>query len=489
MSSLITTVAWQELKRQADSLHSRTIKQLRQEYPENLHLFQASASNIHLDYSHQRITANIVQALLKLAYQANLKQKIQDMLSGAIVNCSEARPALHTALRAPNNVEIWVENRNIITDIHNTLEQMSAISEQIRAKQWLGYSNQPITDIINIGIGGSHLGPWFCFTALRDQSLPTLNYHFIADIDPLQFKQTVAGLNPATTLFIISSKSFTTQETLQHMHSALEWIGPQQHAFRHFIAVTANPRKAQEYGMHNILPIWDWVGGRYSLCSAINLITMIAIGHVAFKALLAGAHSMDCHFRDSNFAQNLPVLLALLGIWNNNFLNINTLLLLVYANKLEYFVPHVQQLDMESNGKSRDHHGNLLDYVTAPLIWGGLGNQAQHSYAQLLCQGMHKLTADFICVDKFADQLINQLCRTKMRTLALGVDVQHDVTSCIPGNTSLNYIRLRDLSAFSIGSLVALYEHKIFVQGVIWNINSFDQPGVESMKQQHFIVS
>ncbi len=252
---------------------------------------------------------------------------------------------------------------------------------------------------------------------------------------------------------------------------------------KHLIAVTANPEKAHQFGIQEVLPIWDWIGGRYSLCSAINLITAIAIGFDAFMQLLDGANSMDIHFRTTNYAQNLPVLLALIGIWNNNFLDTHNLLMLTYAQQLEKFVPFVQQLDMESNGKSIDNQGNFIDFVTSPIVWGGPGNQAQHSYYQLLCQGRHKITADFITTDAFDNHMINNMCKAKMQVLTQGIHDQSNIYAHIPGNVPLNHIRLKSCDPFTVGALVALYEHKIFTQSVIWDINPFDQPGVESAKR------
>ena len=266
----------------------------------------------------------------------------------------------------------------------------------------------------------------------------------------------------------------------------MDWIGKQQHHAKHFIAVTAHPKKASQFGIQTVLPIWDWIGGRYSFCSAINLITAIAIGFEHFNQLLAGANSMDQHFKESDFSTNLPVLLALLGIWNNNFLHIHNLLILTYSERLEQFVPYIQQLDMESNGKSIDNTGKTVNHATGPIIWGGLGNQAQHSYYQLLCQGTHKVTADFISLSAFDGQIINKMCDAKINVLTAGVNDQENQNGYIPGNTPLNRIRINNYSPFSIGALVALYEHKIFVQSVIWNINPFDQPGVESAKHSYF---
>lgn len=445
--------------------------------------FSASARHINLDYSNQHITNKTLKLLLELAETSDLREKIHALMRGDIVNISEKRPALHTALRESTENPILVNGIDVMPDVIQTLNTMQHISEQIRNKQWLGYTGKPITDIVNIGIGGSDLGPRFCLKAFAKIASPDLNYHFISDVDPTSFKQVVDTLQPETTLFIIASKSFTTQETLYNARKAISWIGDERRVADHCIAITANVDKAHQFGIQTILPIWDWVGGRYSLCSAINLITVIAIGFEAFNQMLAGANNMDVHFHDTDFQSNLPVLFALIGIWNNNFLHRQSLLILTYSQQLEQFVPYIQQLDMESNGKGVDNQGNKVSHSTGLLIWGGLGNQAQHSYYQLLCQGTHKISADFITMDTLDDELINHMCADKIRVLTSGVNEQDNPNGYIPGNLPLNHIRIKDDSPFTIGALISLYEHKVFAQSVIWDINPFDQPGVESAKR------
>lgn len=473
---------WKKLNSLALDTQLRTLSELTHT-PNRNTLFNASASNIKYDYANQLVTPEILTVLFKLAENCQLHEKIANLMDGAKINTSENRPALHTALRASAEQPIFIDSHNIMHDVINTRAQIQNISEQIRTKQWLGFSGKPITDIVNIGIGGAHLGAYFCITAFTESSSNDLNYHFIADADPKRFHNTVANLNPDTTLFIINSKSFTTPETLYQAKKAVEWIGTHPQANQHFIAITAQKEKALQFGCSNVLSIWDWVGGRYSLCSAVNLITAIAIGFTAFNEILAGAASMDQHFRNSAFTSNLPVILGLLGIWNNNFLNTHHLLMLTYAQQLEHFVPYVQQLDMESNGKSIDNQGRDVTYATGPIVWGGLGNQAQHSYYQLLCQGTHKITADIITIDTNREHLICELSNAKIQVLTNGVTNVANPNDYIPGNTPLNHLCLKDTSAFTIGALIALYEHKIFVQSVIWDINPFDQPGVESAKR------
>jgi glucose-6-phosphate isomerase len=410
-------------------------------------------------------------------------EKINALLQGEIVNYSENKPALHSALRVQQTDPIHVNGHNIIPAVLQTRTKMQEISEAIRQSAWTGFSGKPIRDIVNIGIGGSDLGPRFYLYALKNYVTPNLKFHFISDSDPQAFSDTVASLNPETTLFIISSKSFTTKETIYNAGKAFLWLGNLQNRQQQVIAITAYPERAQAHGIHHILPIWDWVGGRFSACSAINLITAIAIGFEQFSQLLMGANHMDNHFRETDFKSNLPVLLALIGIWNNNFLGIHNLLILTYSRRLDFFVNYIQQLDMESNGKSIDNQGNAVNYATVPIIWGGPGNQAQHSYYQLLCQGTHKIAADFITLSNFQSELINAFCRDKQHVLVHGVVEPNNPSGFIPGNVPLNHIELTDCSPYSIGALTALYEHKTYTQSVIWNINAFDQPAIESAKR------
>ncbi len=474
---------WKSLDEHAQSLRLYATSDLIQASVNERAQFNASSCNIHLDYSNQRVTAKTLELLIELADSCCLRDKIHALMRGDNVNISENRPALHTALRASSDIPILVNGHNVMLDVMAARKKMQIIVEQIREKQWLGFSGKPITDIVNIGIGGSDLGPRFSLKALEDFTEKALGYHFISDSDPSSFTSAMAKLAPETTLFIVSSKSFTTQETLYNARKAMEWIGPEQHHEKHFIAITADSKKAHQFGINTVLPIWDWIGGRYSFCSAINLITAIAIGFEQFNQLLAGANSMDEHFQKSDFATNLPVLLALIGIWNNNFLHIHNLLIWTYTQLFTHFVPYIQQLDMESNGKSIDNQGKAINHATSPLIWGGMGNQAQHSYYQMLCQGTHKVTADFISLNAHTGQIINNICDAKIRVLTAGVNDQENQSYYIPGQLPVNHIRISHYTPFTIGALAALYEHKVFVQSVIWDVNPFDQPGVESAKR------
>lgn len=480
MSSLSKSTTWELIKQNACKILTEKSPIL----PAQFQPKPLSACGIHLDYSKQKINQETLPLLFKLAAQSNLPNKIRQLMQGHPLNVSEGRPALHTALRAPDEASIVINAENIMVSVTEARLQIQRISEQIRNQLWLGCTGKPITDIVNIGLGGSDLGPRFCVQALAQFASDHLHYHFISDACPHGFENTVKALRPETTLFIVSSKSFTTPETLYNARKAVHWIGPQPNAQQHFIAVSANVEKARQFGIQTILPIWQWVGGRYSFCSAINLISAIAIGYERFAQMLSGAHDMDQHFLQADMASNLPTVLALLGIWNNNFLDIHHLLLLTYGTPLNQFVAYIQQLDMESNGKSIDNRGKPVHFATGPIIWGGPGNQAQHSYYQSLCQGTHPVTADFITFRSYDEHMLNQLARAKMQVLTQGVNAVGNPHAMIPGNTPLNHIQIEECTPYTIGALIALYEHKIFTQSVIWDINPFDQPGVESAKQQ-----
>lgn len=475
---LTSSNAWKALEHHAYTCH---FNKRNDSTAERKQEFTTQTCGIFLDYSNQFINQETLSLLFELADSRSLSSKINGLLQGDIVNKSENRPALHTALRAPANHQIMVHGKDIIPEIIKTRETIHYISEQIRNKKWLGFTGEPVKDIVNIGIGGSDLGPRFCVNALTDYISPHLNLHFISDADPTHFQRVVKHLKPETTLFIISSKSYNTEETLYNAKKACKWLGKANRIEQQVIAITADRKKAMNYGIKIILPIWDWVGGRYSSCSAINLITAIGIGYEQFNKFLEGAHDMDNHFLKADFAQNSPVLLALLGIWNNNFLDINNLLFLVYAKNLELFVQHIQQLDMESNGKSIDCLGQPVNYKTGPIVWGGLGNQAQHSYFQLLSQGTHRVSTDFISLKQNNGEIINDLCHLKINLLAKSGG--HLDPLFTPGCMTINHLQLDSCSPYTIGAFVALYEHKIFAQSVIWDINPFDQPGVASTKR------
>jgi len=427
---------------------------------------------ITLNYSHQMVDEMAIVLLEKLARECQIPELVRQLMTGGPVN--HAAPALHTALRSFDSTPLWVAHADVKSAIAEVRDQMQWVSEQIRNGYWLGDSGKPITDVVNLGIGGSMLGPQFCIDALADYCTQTLGFHFISDFDHAACQRVLRQLDPDTTLFIVSSKSFTTTETLWNARKVVEWGGYAGFSTQHFIAVTACVEQARTLGFQQILPIWTWVGGRFSVCSAINLITCIAIGYQQFLTFLRGAEAMDGHFLTADIRHNLPMMLALLGIWNNNNLKIHTMLVLTYAQSLQGFVPYLQQLEMESNGKSIDKQGREVNYATVPVIWGGAGNQAQHSYFQLLLQGTHRLSIDLISLASLDNQVVEQ------HKEALFRDEKEETypNSFIP----CNHIQLVDNSPYALGSLIALYEHKVFVQAMIWNINPFDQPGVEKMK-------
>lgn len=435
------------------------------------------ANDVVLDFSKQKIDDTAIHLLWDLAKECKVPQAIKQLMIGHPLN--NHQPALHTALRTFDETPIWVNDVNIQSEIFTVHQQMQDISNQINSGQWLGFSGKPITDVVNIGIGGSMLGPQFCIEALSNYKINDLHFHFIAEFDDSAFHRTIKSLRPETTLFIVSSKSFTTPETLINAQKALQWIKHKEHFAKHFIAVTAYPDRARKLGFQHILKIWDWVGGRYSVCSAINLITCIAIGFENFLEFLRGANDMDKHCAEADVPHNLPIMLALLGVWNNNNLKVHNLLILTYAQSLQLFAPYLQQLEMESNGKSIDKQGKEVNYATAPIIWGGSGNQAQHSYFQMVCEGTQQVTADLISLKTLDNHLVEQ----HKYSLTHNLNTKNDTFNAENQRLSLNHIELTNDSPRSIGALIALYEHKVFVQSVIWNINPFDQLGVDRLKQ------
>ncbi len=471
MKSLTQTNVWKHLVAHANVFQSQHIRD------SSFTPSFISTQHLNLDHRYQLMNDTTWALLFELADECQLATMMHQLMQGMPINASEQRPALHTALRAADETKILVDGYNIIPEIQFAREQMQDISQSIRDGLWLGYSGKAVTDVVSLGIGGSYLGPVFALTALSEYRTPHLGFHVVSDFDAQNFKEVTASLNPETTLFVVASKSFTTQETLLNMKRAMTWLHAPEAIAQHFIAVTAVPNRAKSLGIKHILRMGDWIGGRYSFCSAINLITAIAIGFEAFLMLLDGARTMDEHFIQTDFSKNIPILLALMGIWNNNFLNIHQLVILTYAHRLKPFASYVQQLDMESNGKSIDRQGFRVDYATSPVVFGGDGNQAQHSYYQLLCQGTHQSALELIAVRQTQDDLAYQLGMAHQEVLALGVSGE------ILGNNPVNRIELHGITPQSIGALIALYEHKVFAQGVIWNLNSFDQPGVESAKR------
>ncbi|UZE95879.1 glucose-6-phosphate isomerase [Alkalimarinus alittae] len=505
--------SWSALEAHAKHIIPLHMRDMFANDPERFKRFFTEAAGIKLDYSKNRISAETKSLLVNLAREANLPEKIEAMFQGKAINTTEKRPALHIALRNLANDPIEVDGKDIMPDVRDALQQMDQFVWRIHSAQWRGFSNKPFTDIISIGIGGSFLGPKLVSASLKPYWNNTLNCHYVANIDGSHITEVLKHVNPETTLFIIQSKSFGTQETLENTKVARSWFlrngGNLETIAKHFVAVTANTQSAIEFGIQeeNIFPMWDWVGGRYSLWSAIGLPIALTIGMDGFKALLSGAHAMDNHFRTAPLEENLPVIQGLLGIWYGNFLGADSHAILPYDHYLRGLPAHIQQLDMESNGKSVDLDGDETDYTTGPIIWGGAGANGQHAYHQLLHQGTRLSPADFIIplqshnpvATHHAILFANCLSQTqalmqgkteqeaKQELLDKGLSHEDANTlaphKVIAGNKPSNTILFDKATPRTVGALIAMYEHKVYVQGAIWNINSFDQWGVELGKQ------
>ncbi|PUD61321.1 glucose-6-phosphate isomerase [Helicobacter pylori] len=469
--------------------------------------------SLSLDYSKNRLNDTTLKLLFELAKDCSLKEKIEAMFKGEKINTTEKRAVLHTALRSLNDTEILLDNMEVLKSVRSVLKRMRAFSDSVRSGKRLGYTNQVITDIVNIGIGGSDLGALMVCTALKRYGHPRLKMHFVSNVDGTQILDVLEKINPASTLFIVASKTFSTQETLTNALTARKWFversGDEKHIAKHFVAVSTNKEAVQQFGIdeHNMFEFWDFVGGRYSLWSAIGLSIMIYLGKKNFNALLKGAYLMDEHFRNAPFESNLPVLMGLIGVWYINFFQSKSHLIAPYDQYLRHFPKFIQQLDMESNGKRISKKGEIIPYDTCPVVWGDMGINAQHAFFQLLHQGTHLIPIDFIAsLDKkpnakghheilFSNVLAQAQAFMKGKSyeealgelLSKGLDkdeakdlAHHRVFF---GNRPSNILLLEKISPSNIGALVALYEHKVFVQGVIWDINSFDQWGVELGKE------
>ncbi|MFJ2334341.1 glucose-6-phosphate isomerase [Pseudomonas helleri] len=505
--------AWQALKLHRADMQHFSMRDAFNSNPKRFEDFTLSSCGLFLDYSKNLITDQTRSLLVNLANEADLKNAIKSLFEGDIVNASEGRPALHTALRRPVADKLSVNGVNIMPQVHKVLNQMTELVGRIHDGLWRGYTEKPITDVVNIGIGGSFLGPELVSEALLSYAQKGVRCHYLANIDGSEFHELTAKLRAETTLFIVSSKSFNTLETLKNAQAARAWYlaqgGSEAELHRHFIAVSSNNAAAVAFGIReeNIFPMWDWVGGRYSLWSAIGLPIALAIGMSNFKELLSGAYSMDQHFQNAPFEQNMPVLMAALGVWYGNFWGAQSHAILPYDHYLRNITKHLQQLDMESNGKSVRQDGTPVSTDTGPVIWGGVGCNGQHAYHQLLHQGTLLIPADFIVpivsFNPVSDhhQWLYANCLSQSQALMLGKtraeaeaelrdkgmseeDVQklapHKV---IPGNRPSNTLVVERISPRRLGALVALYEHKVFVQSVIWGINAFDQWGVELGKE------
>jgi glucose-6-phosphate isomerase len=450
----------------------------------------AEAAGLHLDYSKNRLTDETLRLLLALADATGVRARIDAMFAGDKINVTEQRPVLHVALRAPRTASMVVDGEDVIPQVHAVLDRMAAFATRVRSGAFTGFTGRRIRTIVNIGIGGSDLGPAMACEALRHYSQRDLACRFLSNVDGADFVEATRDLEPAETLFIVASKTFTTLETLTNARTARAWLlralGDERAVAQHFVAVSTNAAEVRKFGIDtdNMFPFWDWVGGRYSMWSAIGLSLMLAIGPDAFRAMLDGAHELDLHFRTAPLARSLPVLLALIGLWYDEFFGAATYAVLPYSQYLARLPAYLQQLDMESNGKSVDLEGRTVDYQTGPIVWGAAGTNGQHAFYQLLHQGTKLVPADFIGFCQPLDEVgehhtllaANLFAQTE--ALAFG-RAAPDPARSFAGNRPTNTILADRLTPATLGALVALYEHKVFVQGAIWGINSFDQWGVE----------
>lgn len=500
------TKAWQDLNAHF-AQNDFELRSLFQYNPERFNQFSVKREDYLFDFSKNLIDERTFELLQNLAVECELKTAIEKMFSGDKINETEGRAVLHTALRDFSDKPIFVDGVNIKPQIRKVLNQMKSFSEKVISGEHKGFTGREITDVVNIGIGGSDLGPVMVVSALKHFKT-RLNVHFVSNVDGNHIAETLKNLNPETTLFIIASKTFTTQETMTNAESAKSWFlksGKPEDVAKHFVALSTNIQSVKEFGIaeENIFEFWDWVGGRYSLWSAIGLSISLAVGYDNFESLLKGANETDVHFQTADFRENVPVLMALLGIWYRNFFDAGTYAILPYSQYLERFPAYLQQADMESNGKCVDRNGEFVEYETGPIIWGEPGTNGQHAFYQLIHQGTELIPSDFIAYVKSPNQvsdhqeklLANFFAQTE--ALAFGkteVEAREELVKSgkseeevqelvnfkvFHGNTPTNSLLINELTPFSLGQLIALYEHKIFVQGVIWNVFSFDQFGVE----------
>jgi glucose-6-phosphate isomerase len=494
--------AWKKLQAHFKTVGSRHLRELFAEEPDRGKQLTLEAVGIYLDYSKNRINGATLQLLVELAEESGLRERIDAMFAGEPINISEHRSVLHVALRAPANASIRVGGQNVVPAVHAVLDKMSAFASKVRSGAWLGFTNRPIKNVVNIGIGGSDLGPVMAYEALKAYTQRDMVFRFVSNVDGTDFVEAVRDLDPSQTLFIISSKTFTTVETMTNAGAARAWLlkglgGDERAVARHFVAISTNATEVQKFGIDtaNMFEFWDWVGGRYSMDSAIGLSTMLAIGPDHFQEMLAGFHEMDEHFRTAPFTHNLPVVLGLLGIWYNNFFGAETVAVLPYEQYLKRFPAYLQQLTMESNGKHVTLLGKPVDYNTGPIYWGEPGTNGQHSFYQLLHQGTRLVPCDFIAFAQPLNPLGEQHELLLANVLAQGealafgktieqVEAEGTAPELAPhrvfeGNRPSNTLLLERLTPGALGRLVALYEHSVFTQGTLWQIDSFDQWGVE----------
>ncbi|NMC16766.1 MAG: glucose-6-phosphate isomerase [Chloroflexi bacterium] len=512
-TALQQTLAWQALEAHYAQVKDLHMRALFAQEPDRFERLSIKFGDILFDYSKNRITDETIRLLLNLAEDANLAAQIEAMFTGEKINNTEGRAVLHTALRSQSDSPLMVDGEDVKPEIRRVLAKMRRFSESVRSGEWRGFTGKPITDIVNIGIGGSDLGPKMVCAALKPYGKRGLRVHFVSNVDGTDIAETLKLLNPETALFLIASKTFTTQETMTNAHTARDWFlarsGDERHIARHFAAMSTNTPAVRAFGIdpENMFEFWDWVGGRYSLWSAIGLSIALFVGMDNFEALLRGAYAADQHFRSAPFAQNIPVLMALLGIWYNNFFGAQSHAILPYEQYLEYFPAYFQQGDMESNGKGVSRTGEALQYSTGPIIWGQPGTNGQHAFYQLIHQGTKLIPCDFLAGvetqnplgSHHAILLSNFLAQTEALMKGRTTDEARAELSAqgytgaelellaraktFPGNRPTNSILYQKLTPETLGALIALYEHKIFTQGVIWRINSFDQMGVELGKQ------
>jgi len=494
--------AWKALAAHHKQIQKMPLRKLFAEDAKRGQRFTAEAGGLFLDFSKNCITDQTLKLLLQLAGESGLRGKMDAMFSGEKINVTENRAVLHVALRAPNGASIFVDGKDVVPEVRAVLDKMAKFSNRVRSGEWKGHTGKRIKNIINIGIGGSDLGPVMAYEALKHYSERRLTFHFISNVDGMDFVEAVRDLDPAETLFIISSKTFTTLETMTNAQSARDWLlaglgGEVKAVAKHFVAVSTNAEKVSAFGIDtaNMFGFWDWVGGRYSMDSAIGLSTMLAVGPDNFRALLAGFHEMDEHFRTAPFERNLPVLMGLLSVWNNDFLGAQTVAVLPYEQYLKRFPAYLQQLTMESNGKHVTLDGQKVNYQTGPVYWGEPGTNGQHSFYQLIHQGTRLIPCDFIAfghaltpLGRHHDILLANVF-AQAEALAFGKTAEEVKAEGTPdwlvphrvfeGNRPSNVILADRLTPEVLGQIVALYEHSVFTQGAIWNIDSFDQWGVE----------
>ncbi len=512
MSTLTQSPAWQALTAHQTIISQQTMREMFRTDPARFDKFSLQLDGLLLDYSKNILTQETLALLLNLARQSKLDEWIARMFNGEKINSSEQRAALHTALRAPHGTTVYTDGKDAMPDVLRVREHMRRFSEAVRNGSLRGHSGKPFSDVVNIGIGGSALGPLMASSALKPYGSAHLNAHFVSNVDATDLVETLKHLSPETTLFIVSSKTFTTQETLANANSARAWLVVQlgeKAVAKHFVAVSTNLAETTQFGINpdNVFEFWDWVGGRYSLWSAIGLPIALTIGMDNFERLLAGAHAMDQHFRETPLEKNMPVILGMLGIWHTNFFNAGSHAILPYDQYLQHFPAYLQQLEMESNGKRVDRDGHEVDYATGMVIWGEPGTNGQHSFYQLMHQGTRMVPADFLAsitshnplgehhamllancfaqtealmLGKTTDEARAELVAQGLSGAALEALLPYKV---FPGNRPSNTLLFDQLDPHTLGMLIVLYEHKVFVQSVVWNINPFDQWGVEFGKQ------